>query len=289
MLPRLYLYICLALSFSLPISRLQQKDSFKKVSNRTHGTTVIRIQVHADSTAIIALKSSMVTEFSTDLNSLTTLMKFFGGIFDLINEDIQNLGIQVRGDFSKLVMDQMPYDKTKCIEGDPVMARTNIAKSVFTASGGPNLGNKLLLLFCPERVMMPPKSALMGGVGCSNIAGVMFGELRALKEVVTDTVYKIISYGNSRPINQTANFERNAQKYVSECIGNDSNINGEFVRDLKAVRHLSSEKFILKNGSKLKEHDLMDDVYLLKSRTRKAGYPTEDYSNDNELYSDFNE
>lgn len=280
------LYLAVVHSFLLPASRL--KPSFKKVQNRTRGTTVIRIGVHADGTAIVALRAALSVEFSSDLNALSTVTKFFGGIFDIINEDIQNLGIQVRGDFTKVVLEGMPYDITKCIEGNPVLARTNIVKTAFTAQMGPRMGNDLVLLFCPERVILPPNSALLSNSSCSNTAGVMYGELRALKEIITDTVYKMISSGTSRPLNNTANFERNAQKYVSECIGGEKNAFGEFVRDLKAVRHLSSERFILENGSKLKEHDLMDDVYLLKSRKRIVGYPTEDYSNDDELYSDFN-
>lgn len=286
----LFLYFLTFNAFALPISELKKGDGskFKKIKNRTHGTMVVRIQVHSESAAIIALRAAMVTEFSTDLNALSTVRKFFGGIFDIINEDIQNLGVQIRGDFSELLLDSMPWDKTKCMEPDPLLTRTNIAKGVFM-SKTPKLGNRIALLFCPEKMFLPPKTFNFP-VQCGNITGVMFGELRQLKEAVTDAVYKMISYGTGKPINQTANFERELAKYSSECIGSEKNIFGEFVRDLKAVRHLATERYILKDGEKIKEHDLMDDIYLLKAGVKRiVGHPTEDYSNDDELYTDINE
>ncbi|ELQ73903.1 hypothetical protein THOM_3181 [Trachipleistophora hominis] len=282
----IYFYLIAIYSSALPISRLKQP--FKMIQNRTFGTTVVKINVHLDSTALVALKIALASEFSMDLNGMNTVRNFFGGIFDIINEDIQNIGIQIRGDFSDVVLKDMPYDLTRCIEGNPVLARTNIVKTKLTAELGPKMGNTLVLLFCPERVIMPPTSALLNEGGCSNTGGAMFGELRTLKDVITDLVYKMISYGNSRPLDNTSNFERNAQRYVSECIGHEKNTFGAFERDLKAVRHLGTERYILKDGSKLKEHDLMDDVYLLRSRKRIVGHPTEDYSNDHELYTDFN-
>lgn len=263
-------------------------SQFKKIANRTKGTTVIRIQVHVESAAIVALRSAMVKEFSTDLNALKTVMNFFGGIFDMINEDIGNLGVQIRGDFSKLLIDYMPWDKSKCQEGDPLRVRTNTAFKTFTGKK-PQFGIKLMLLFCPELATTPPRS-VEENFGCNNLTGVMFGELRLLKEVITDAVFKIISRGHGRPLGSTSNFERGVAKYVSECIGSTKNENGEFIRDLKAVRHLANEKYILKEGTKVKEHDLMDNIYLLKAdQKRVVGYPTEDYSNDDELYTDIND
>lgn len=263
-------------------------NQFKKISNRTHGTTVIRIQVHVESAAIVGLRSAMVNEFSTDLNALKTVMNFFGGIFDMINEDIGNLGVQIRGDFSKLLIDDMPWDKTKCLEGDALRVRTNIATNKFSLQK-PTFGIKLMLLFCPELVLFPSRSTEQN-IGCNNVTGVMFGELRMLKEVITDAVYRIISGGHSRPLGSSSNFERGVSKYVSECIGSVKGENGEFIRDLKAVRHLATERYILEEGTKVKEHDLMDNIYLLKAdQKRIVGYPTEDYSNDDELYTDIND
>lgn len=276
-------------SLTKALDKSLQKSQFKKIQNRTRGTKVIRIQVHAESAAIVALRAAMVTEFSSDLNALKTVMNFFGGIFDMVNEEIGDLGVQVRGDFSKLLIDHMPWDKTKCVEGDPLRARTNIANSIFSMQS-PAFGTKIALLFCPERVLMPSKSVNQG-TSCNNITGVMFGELRSLKEAVMDATYKIVSGGHPKPLNNPSNFERGTAKFAADCIGTlDKSENGEFVSDLKAVRHLATERYILEDGKKLKEHDLMDDIYLLKSgQKRMAGYPTEDYSNDDELYTDINE
>lgn len=285
----LFIFLNLISGFlKIPKSIKGNTSNFKKIQNRTHGTKVIRIQVHVESAAIVALRVAMVTEFSSDLNALSTVMNFFGGIFDMVNEDIGNLGVQIRGDFSKLLIDHMPWDKTKCVEGDALRVRTNMAKNVFSMQK-PVYGTKIALLFCPEMILMPSRSVNQGS-GCNNITGVMFGELRMLKEVILDAVYRIVSGGSPRPLGSVANFERGVSKFVSDCIGTTKNENGEFVRDLKAVRHLATERYILEDGSKLKEHDLMDDIYLLKAGEKRiVGHPTEDYSNDDELYTDINE
>ncbi|KRH92269.1 hypothetical protein M153_8665000909 [Pseudoloma neurophilia] len=272
----------------IPKSLANTLTKYKKIPNRTHGTTVIRIQVHVESAAIVALRAAMVTEFSTDLNALKTVMNFFGGIFDMVNEDIGNLGVQVRGDFSKLLIDNMPWDKTSCKEGDPLRVRTNIAQTVFSLQGASS-GFKMMLLFCPELMLSPPR-AVEQTMGCNTLTGIMFGELSALKDVVLDSVYKIISGGHSKPLGSASSFERGVSKNTSDCIGHTKSENGEFVRDLKAVRHLATERYILEEGKKVKEHDLMDDIYLLKAGKKQiVGYPTEDYSNDDELYTDIND
>lgn len=284
----IYFYILKLICINLIKVPLSSDQSFKKIRNRTKGTTVYRIQVHSESAAVVALRSAMVQEFSTDLNALKTVMEFFGGIFDMINEDIQNLGLQVRGDFSELLIDYMPWDKKSCQEGDPLRARTQVANSVFSRRKS-DFGTKLVLLFCKEKMYSDPNSFIQEN-GCNSVTGIMFGELRALKDTVKDAVYKIISNGHGRPINNTNNFERGLSKKVTDCIGSRVNENGEFVKDLKAVRHLATERYILKEGESVREHDKMDNIYLLKAgKKRIVGYPTEDYSNDEELYTDKNE
>lgn len=263
------------------------RQSFQRVRDRTRGTTVIRIGVHVDGTAIVALRSALASEFSMDLNAMTTVTKFFGGIFDMVNEDIQNLGVQVRGDFTEVLIENPPYDTSRCIEGDPLITRTSAMKNVLKKPGS-EPGNELVLFFCPELVMAPPRNILIANNTCSSVAGTMFGEIRALRDAITDAVYKLVSGGTSRPLGTTREFEHGTKRLATDCIGHEKNVYGEFVRDLKSVRHLSTERFILENASKVSEHDLMDDVYFLEKKPRVLGHPTEDYSNDYELYSDFN-
>ncbi|TBT98797.1 hypothetical protein CWI37_1593p0010 [Hamiltosporidium tvaerminnensis] len=254
------------------------------------GTNVIKIHVHIDGGAMIALKSMLNPEFSMDYNVITANMKFYGGIFDMVNRDLQPYGVQVRGYFDNLSLDdyKVPYDKTKCMEGSPSQARSAMSRTFIQAKEKGQLGNRLLVFFCPNLLMTPPQTSILPFGTCDNIIGFTFGEIHQLKTSIYDSIFRMISrvkYKDMGTVNTSFNSE--LCRYTDNCISNSETVYGEYIRDLKSVRHLGTEEYILKPGAKLKIHDPNDDTYFLKAHGDGFRvFPTEDYSNEEELLLD---
>ncbi|TBU10670.1 hypothetical protein CWI38_1619p0020 [Hamiltosporidium tvaerminnensis] len=225
-----------------------------------------------------------------DYNVITANMKFYGGIFDMVNRDLQPYGVQVRGYFDNLSLDdyKVPYDKTKCMEGSPSQARSAMSRTFIQAKEKGQLGNRLLVFFCPNLLMTPPQTSILPFGTCDNIIGFTFGEIHQLKTSIYDSIFRMISrvkYKDMGTVNTSFNSE--LCRYTDNCISNSETVYGEYIRDLKSVRHLGTEEYILKPGAKLKIHDPNDDTYFLKAHGDGFRvFPTEDYSNEEELLLD---
>lgn len=255
------------------------------------GTNVLNVHVHADGAALVALKQALSTSFSMDFNTLAAASKFFGGIFDMINEELEPYGVQVRGNFNKILLDNYEprYDHMQCNENDPISSRASLATSAIKQSEGLNLGNRLFLFFCTELVNKPPSLSIINQGNCGNIIGLMFSEIRALKDAIYDGVIRMISrslYKESGQVRKS--FNSSLCNYVKSCIGNDAF--GEFKFNLKKVRHLATEQYVVRTikGPKKRPKGKVWSHISYKNHDIDV-YPVVDYSNSDELFSDFEE
>lgn len=246
------------------------------------GVNVFNIKVHLDTTALIYLRTAMSREFSSDFNTMNAAKKYFGGVFDQINEELEPYGVQVRGDFTELKLEKshVPYDQTKCKEGD-IHLRTNLALNRFLFQG--TVGNRLVVFYCKKIKDGKSFSTLTSGT-CDSVTGVIVGNLRDL----STTIRRELVRGISRNIYESdgkvdGSFNGALCSQARKCMVN--NIYGEFVKGLKNIRHLASEHYITGKGFRIREHDLYDDVEGASNGDPDI-YPTQDYSNDNELYED---
>lgn len=261
----------------------------QKSCTNNSGSNVVKIMVHADGASLVALQTSLASEFSLDMNTLQSISKFFGGIFDMVNENLEPFGVQVHGDFSKSLLDNFKpkYDHSRCDEASPVSNRTQIALSAIK-SKTPVVGNRIVLLFCPEMVNKPPKSAILTDGKCNNIAGFMFGEIRQLRDLIHEGTMQLISrsiYKSSGAVRSGFNGE--LCSYVGDCIANEAF--GEFKKGLKSVRHLVVEKYVSKRQRAHRYYDKAERWSEISHKGHDIQvYPTNDFSNESELYSDFN-
>ncbi|KAM0688512.1 hypothetical protein COBT_000234 [Conglomerata obtusa] len=268
-------------SILLLLSRSNSFTSKNNIQNcnLSSGVSIFRLQVHCDTAALIKLRTDLSKEFSTDFNTMSAAQKFFGGIFDLINEELEPYGVQVRGDFSKLAIERyrIPYDQRKCGGEDSIGIRTILAMNALPA------GNHVLLFYCKD--LKDGLSFSKHNRSCKNAMGFAIGDLRNVANTMRREIVKGLSQNNYMVDGVLdIGFNGSLCAQVHKCSNDDDYV--EFVQDLKNIRHLASENYVTGKGYRIREHDLYDDVGKDHGDDPDV-YPTQDYSNDNELYEDY--
>ncbi|EJW04788.1 hypothetical protein EDEG_01010 [Edhazardia aedis USNM 41457] len=264
------------------------------------GTAIIPIHVHLDGMAAMSIGNSM--GMSTQTAVEVFFGKIFDSINkDLQPFGIQIRGLFYQIILQSF---PIIYDLRMCPEIDPATARSHIATSTLTKLSKLNLvrqagtmngdlakkedfedvedeknktpinlgskniiksislkrrsepqtegiGNRIYVFFCPDKMFGTLFSSRQQ-TDCTSTAGFVYGPLPILEKTIRKNIVPIFLRNN---ISDT-NFSKNACIFASKCF--------EFARDLKSIRHISDEKFILKNGQKVGEHDLFDDIYVQK-------------------------
>lgn len=250
-----YTKCLLILLFTIVKCFIFASDDIEHCHNH-NGTSVIRVYIHLDELAIAAFSAA-----KPGRDPLSAIMLWFGEIFDEINQDLQPYGVQFHCDFTKLPTTSFPfvYDKTMCYEGNPPGVRGMIADNVFKQQFQGRYGNRIIVFFCPNN----PAAMLYGHThqdACNNTMAFLFGPFIVLKNKILYEVKKAV-FGSNEGSNS---FNRNVCSVASKCVSKTANIYGQYIYDLKAVRHISSEKYILRDHERLNEHDLYDDIYIKK-------------------------
>lgn len=212
-----------------------------------NGTSVFKVYVTLDEGALFGLSGSKP--------SIKGISDFFGSIFDEINIELQPYGVQLHGNYTEQVS-TFPYDRSKCLEGNPAMMRSIIANNVLLNKHPDGYGFRLVVFFCPN--MLTPLLHGKMGSGCSTVAGFLFGSLPVLKKVIRNELVSAFFGTNVGGMV----FNKMVCKKARDCITSEDTIFGKYVGDLKSVRHISDGKFILNDGDKMDEHDLYDDIYV---------------------------
>lgn len=249
------------------------------------GTHLVNINVHMDGAALLALQRALDTEFSIDFNTHSAAVSFINGIFDMVNVDLESYGVQVTGVYTNLLLDKYKpdYDHFKCTEGNPVSERAMTAVSAIKQKDSSEDQNHLLVFFCEEMVKLPPKGFVYSYSSCDNVAAFMFGELRVLAGLIHDGVMAMLSTGKYCRLDlDEAAFNSALCERVKKC---DKKSFGKLVRALKKVRHIVTRKYIIK-GNLGPKHPSRVNYVSHKGHDIEAE-PLEEYSNEDELHSDF--
>ncbi|KAM0674481.1 hypothetical protein GVAV_002095 [Gurleya vavrai] len=246
------LYICLFI-------KIFDLKGNKEVISHCHdhnGTSVIKMHIHLDEFAISAFSFSKPHQ-----NPLKTIKDWFGSIFDDMNREIQKYGVQFHCDFSELGISKYPivYDKTMCYETNPPGVRGSLADNVFKSKFKGEYGNRLIIFFCPN-IQMPTLYGHLEFGACNNTMGFLYGPLPVLKMKIEKEIFKAV-FKNTKDDDK---FNMDVCKIARKCVDEDKSVFGQYFGDLKAVRHISSEEFILPNKKRVEEHDLYDDIYVDK-------------------------
>lgn len=206
------------------------------------GAMVIKIKVMMDEMALSGINSSSPRGFK----------HFFYKIFDKINKEIQVYGAQFLLDFSEPTTSAFVYDKLKCPEPNPAQTRAAVAMNTLKAAG--KVGNRIVIFFCPNNM----NSSMSGRIfqdPCNNVMGFLAGNPKTLANTIESKVLDVVF----RTSDRGDHFNDNICKFSSDC---DGKAWGKYESDLKAIRHIGNDKYLLKQGDVLGEYDLYDDMFL---------------------------
>lgn len=224
------------------------------------GTHIFNVKIKADPAALIKLRTMLSYEFSTDFNTMSAALKFFGGVFDMINEDLEPYGVQLRADLSQLRLQNN-------LKIDDLMTKTSLtARTSFETE-------HTVLIFYNKSSDGNQYSTVRISK-CTTFTGFETGNLRNLADTMKREIVRSIS-------NNIYKIDNIVDDGFNTAICGAANRCASFEVGVKNVRHLVSESYVTGKGYRLREHDMYDDV-----ESDADIYATQDYSNDDELYED---
>lgn len=234
------------------------------------GTFIKTFEVHGDTAALIKLRTNLSNEFSSDFNTLSAALKFFGGVFDMTNEILQPYGVQLRADLSRLRLESynVMYNQADCDNTEVASYRTSVIQMNMPP------GNHLNLYYCKKGY----KSKTIVHKQCDVLIGITLYDIRELAHELKNELIRAISkdrYENDGVVTSSFNSELCSQ--ARSCM--------KYEFGLKSIRHLGAENYITGQRFQKKEHDMYDDVSDGQGGDPEL-YATQDYSNDDELYED---
>ncbi|EJW02230.1 hypothetical protein EDEG_03348 [Edhazardia aedis USNM 41457] len=268
-----------------------ENDEIVECTNR-NGIYTFKLRIHCASAALIKLRTMLSYEFSTDFNTMSAATKYFGAISDQINEELQPYKVQIQNDYSQLILENLHIPSTSeinisdiCGQSNHTIKMTKQISSGFKISG--SVGNRLILFYCKGD--NSGKNYFSDKIlSCGNVSGFMVGNLKTLSRVIKKQIIRVISrdsYKNDEELSST--FNQNLCRQVNACLSDDKSLYGVFESQLRRIRHLGVENYITGLSYRTREHDLYDDVEEKLHGDDENIYPTEDYSNDQELYEDY--
>ena len=260
------------------------------------GAYVVRINIHLDQQVLLALQARYAVQAMQQSEMETGATYFFRNLFDDVNREMMPLGVQVQAVFKNIsIEDYQPiYDRSKCAPEDPIpeITRGNIVLQKIRMKEA--VENRILVFFCPERVAFFPQGIFITSGPCQSAMSIVYSALPFFYQKVYEMVLSIASGGSIAMKGTVAGnrmFTAALCSNVKKCSksgsnkpssspmggfmgGNTSSPTGKppepevfsYIRDLKAVRHLSDGRYVLKDGEKVREYDLYDDLYLKNHR-----------------------
>lgn len=226
------------------------------------GAYVINVNIHADAPVIAQLDMKYPEIFYADKESGS--MRFFKGILDKVNQEIMPLGVQFQGNFKKFNMENYSpvYEKTQCKELQPHFTRyTTVIETIKLMME--TIGTSIFVFYCPERSSFPPVGMIMTENECEESISIVYSQTSLTRDLIYSKLLQVASGRHPRffPVKNDKSYAKALCDKVTKCT---RKLNSQFklVKDLKAVRHLSSESYIIKNHEKVPQHDLYDDLYI---------------------------
>lgn len=259
------------------------------------GAYIVEINVHVDGAAIAALEAVYAWPVATFQDSETGTSRFFKGIFDDVNETLMPNGVQVLGVFKNMMMEDFNavYDKTSCIyDGVPEIVRGQMVMGKIK-SKGEEVENRILVFFCPERVILPSIAVPLPQGECESVRSIVYNALPLFSMAIRDAVFDIVARTKFTGT-VTKSYNDALCSAVEKCTGDrdappppppkegekEEPTTYKFERGLKGVRHLSSGKDVLKDGDRMDEYDTYDDSYVKHHRGTHYEVTADAYESD---------
>lgn len=246
------------------------------------GMYIMKLRISFEQNALIALQEWLSDHVPTIMDYQAAAETYISPIINDVNIELLPFGVHIRADYSQLIMENFPFDwdKSRCNSDVTVLKRTETAKIYFERTAVHGVGNRLLVLHCPERFSAHQLYAHTSSVKqCGRVLGIMYHKPDLMRTMIKDEVLKMMTGGNNRSddIDFTA-FNNELCKYVHNCVSTIGNVIGEYVNNLRNVKDITGSNFFLPVDSRTKMHGAYDDVMMQGAYHGFARlYPVDDY------------
>ncbi|KAI5168689.1 hypothetical protein PAEPH01_0335 [Pancytospora epiphaga] len=128
----------------------------------------------------------------TGVKKIDNVKLFFEVIFDQINGSIVNSNVEFEADFVEMLEPRYQQLKDKyCVRTGNIVYITN---TFLEEQDNPEYmgGNKLLIIDCAgNNPYLPRRSHIATKNGCGNVAGIIFGDIYNLRNIVKEIIYSM--------------------------------------------------------------------------------------------------
>lgn len=211
------------------------------------GSFILNVQIHLDE--MTANKVLAVEKTKGVFNGLQTdrrtLVDYLNGIFDDMNKDLRGAGVQLRGDYSNLLFEELEIDlqKNKLCNTKlmAIEATTRLfGKLAYPKTNG--LGLRIVGLSCLIFDPMQIPFFVMPTGGCGNIGTIFVIDPFTLKTQIKYLVKSFISEGVGAiyPINSDT-FKKHLCHFANRCAVNND-LFGKFEQNLEKVDFMNGKK-----------------------------------------------
>lgn len=234
--------------------------SVNTTCSKKDGSYILNIQLHYDDITVMKI---LAMEKIKDLSKTDRqiLIDYSNNILEEMNEDLKNFGVQLRGDYSFLLFEELDLKLQKkklCMSKLMAIEATMrmLARLAYPNTKG--MGLRIIALSCPvfDPVQIPFFTLPTGG--CGNIGTLFVIEPFTLKTQIKFLIKTFISggLGAISPI-KSENYKKHLCNFANKCAVNNDLV-GKFIENLKKVDFINDEeekkrKIEIKKGIQEKE------------------------------------
>ncbi|KAM0675172.1 hypothetical protein GVAV_001515 [Gurleya vavrai] len=250
--------------------------------SKPSGMYILRLRISFEQNALVALQEFLSDHSPSIMDYQAAAETYISPIINDVNIELLPFGVHIRADYGQLIMENFPFtwDKSSCRSETTVMQRVEVAHEYFERTAIHGVGNRLLIMHCPENFSTEQMWSYTAGVKqCGNILGIMYHKPDIMRTLIKDEITKIMSGSQNRT--DDVNFQQfNSKlcKYMHECVSSIGNVIGEYVNNLRNAKDVTGSNFFLPVDSRTKMHGAYDDVAIQGAYHGIAReYPIDDY------------
>ncbi|WUR03494.1 spore wall protein 7 [Vairimorpha necatrix] len=211
-----------------------------KCSNK-EGSYILKVKIHLDELTIqkILLSKSILIPESDNLTSRNTVIKYLNAIFNDINEDIEDYGVQVAGDYSLLNFEDLETTlktQSMCMKKFMLIESTIKLLTNLSYPNTDGLGLRIVALSCKVFEPMQIPFFMTPSFTCGNLGTIFVIDPFTLKVQIKLLIKNFItnSMGGFLPM-KSIGFEKTLCNFVNRCTKKNEMV-GKFVDNLKKVK-----------------------------------------------------
>jgi hypothetical protein len=218
------------------------------------GSFILNVKIHLDE--MTAMKILAVEKakraFSESKTNRQMLVEYLNGIFHDMNKDLKDVGVQLKGDYSNLIFEELETELQKeklCMNKVMAIEATTrlVAKLSYPNTEG--LGLRIVALSCLafDPIQIPFFALPIGG--CGNLGTIFVIEPFTLKFQIKNLVKNFISEGIGAMYSiNSETYKNHVCHFANKCAVKNSHF-GKFEKHLEKVDFINKDGMLVKKSN----------------------------------------